>query len=78
MQTERKDFPSAHGQTLAARLDAPSGPIKAYALLIGHSLGGAAVLATASAIAEVKAAVTIAAPSDPGHAAGKMRRMWRQ
>ena len=32
MQTERKDFPGADGQKLAARLDAPSGPVKAYAL----------------------------------------------
>ena len=141
MQTERKDFPSADGQKLAARLDAPSGPIKAYALfahcftcgkdvfaasriaqaltehgiavlrfdftglgasegefantnfssnvadlvaaadflrraheapsiLIGHSLGGAAVLAAAGAMPEVKAVVTIAAPSDPNHVKG--------
>ncbi|MDB5951612.1 MAG: osmotically inducible protein OsmC, partial [Massilia sp.] len=131
MQTERKDFPGADGQTLAARLDAPDGPVRAYALfahcftcgkdvfaasriahglaergiavlrfdftglgasegefadtnfssnvadlvaaadflrgfqqapslLIGHSLGGAAVLAAAGSIAEVKAVVTIA------------------
>jgi alpha-beta hydrolase superfamily lysophospholipase len=141
MQTERKDFVGADGQKLAARLDAPGGPVKAYALfahcftcgkdvfaasriahglaergiavlrfdftglgasegefantnfssnvadlvavadfmrsahqapsiLIGHSLGGAAVLAAAGSIAEVKAVVTIAAPSDPGHVKG--------
>ncbi len=40
---------------------------KAPALLIGHSLGGAAVLAAAGQIAEAKAVVTIAAPSDPAH-----------
>jgi putative redox protein len=40
---------------------------QAPALLIGHSLGGAAVLAAAHAIAEARAVVTIAAPSDPGH-----------
>src|SRR5882724_3273132 len=40
---------------------------KAPALLIGHSPGGAAILAAASQIAEAKAVVTIAAPSDPGH-----------
>jgi alpha-beta hydrolase superfamily lysophospholipase len=139
--SERKDFPGAGGQKLAARLDVPSGQIKAYALfahcftcgkdifaasriaqaltgqgiavlrfdftgqgasegefantnfssnvadlvaaadflrrdhqapkiLIGHSLGGAAVLAGAGAIAEVKAVVTIAAPSDPAHVKG--------
>src|SRR3954471_5901345 len=42
----------------------------APALLIGHSLGGAAVLAAAAEIAEAKAVVTIAAPSDPAHVLG--------
>ncbi len=37
------------------------------ALLIGHSLGGAAVLAAAGRIPEAKAVVTIGAPSTPGH-----------
>ncbi len=37
------------------------------ALLIGHSLGGAAILAAAGQIPEAKAVVTIAAPSDPVH-----------
>ena len=144
MQTERKDFPGADGQKLAARLDAPSGAIKAYALfahcftcgkdvfaasriaqaltehgiavlrfdftglgasegefantnfssnvadlvaaanylrsahqapslIIGHSLGGAAVLAAAGEIPEVKAVVTVAAPSDPTHVTGLFR-----
>uniref|UniRef100_Q07QZ8 OsmC family protein n=1 Tax=Rhodopseudomonas palustris (strain BisA53) TaxID=316055 RepID=Q07QZ8_RHOP5 len=40
---------------------------RAPALLIGHSLGGAAVLAAAARIPEAKAVVTIAAPSDPAH-----------
>jgi alpha-beta hydrolase superfamily lysophospholipase len=141
MQTERQDFPGTDGQKLAARLDAPDGPIKAYALfahcftcgkdifaasriaqaltehgiavlrfdftglgasegefantnfssnvadlvaaadfmrsehqapkiLIGHSLGGAAVLAAAGDIAEAKAVVTVGAPSDPEHVRG--------
>jgi putative redox protein len=43
---------------------------RAPALLIGHSLGGAAVLAAADEIAEARAVVTIAAPSDPGHVTG--------
>jgi uncharacterized OsmC-like protein/fermentation-respiration switch protein FrsA (DUF1100 family) len=43
---------------------------KAPAILIGHSLGGAAILAAAGEIAEAKAVVTIAAPSDPSHVAG--------
>ncbi len=40
---------------------------QAPAILIGHSLGGAAVLAAAGGIPEATAVVTIAAPSDPGH-----------
>ncbi|MEY6431515.1 alpha/beta hydrolase [Thioalkalicoccus limnaeus] len=36
-------------------------------LLIGHSLGGAAVIAAAKSIPECRGVVTIAAPSDPGH-----------
>lgn len=43
--------------------DAPS-------LLIGHSLGGAAVLAAADSIPEAEAVVTIAAPADPAHVTG--------
>lgn len=35
--------------------------------LIGHSLGGAAVLAAAAHLPDVKAVATIGAPSDPGH-----------
>ncbi|MGJ5152073.1 bifunctional alpha/beta hydrolase/OsmC family protein [Bradyrhizobium sp. HKCCYLR1023] len=40
---------------------------QAPAILIGHSLGGAAVLAAAGDIPDAKAVVTIAAPFDPGH-----------
>jgi uncharacterized OsmC-like protein/pimeloyl-ACP methyl ester carboxylesterase len=43
---------------------------KAPAILIGHSLGGAAVLAAAAQIPEAKAVVTIAAPSAPAHVTG--------
>ncbi|HXI07799.1 MAG TPA: bifunctional alpha/beta hydrolase/OsmC family protein [Bradyrhizobium sp.] len=43
---------------------------KAPAILIGHSLGGAAILAAAGQVAEAKAVVTIAAPSDPAHVTG--------
>ena len=39
----------------------------APALLIGHSLGGAAVLAAAGRIADNKAVATIGAPFDPAH-----------
>ena len=138
MQSQRQEFTGADGNKLAARLDAPDGEAKAYALfahcftcgkdvfaasriaqaltehgiavlrfdftglgasegefantnfssnvedlvaaadflrdtyqaprlLIGHSLGGAAVLAAASEMPEIKAVVTVAAPSDPSH-----------
>jgi alpha/beta superfamily hydrolase len=141
MQSHRQEFTGADGHKLAARLDAPDGEVKAYALfahcftcgkdvfaasriaqaltehgiavlrfdftglgasegefantnfssnladlvaaadfmrttyaaprlLIGHSLGGAAVLAAAGQMPEVKAVVTIAAPSDPSHVTG--------
>jgi len=43
---------------------------KGAALLIGHSLGGAAVLAAAGQIPDATAVVTIAAPSDPAHVTG--------
>jgi uncharacterized OsmC-like protein/alpha/beta superfamily hydrolase len=45
----------------------------APALLIGHSFGGAAVLAAAAEIPEAKAVVTIAAPSDPAHITGQFK-----
>lgn len=38
-------------------------------LLLGHSLGGAAVLAAAGGIESCRAVVTVAAPSDPAHVA---------
>jgi putative redox protein len=43
---------------------------KAPAILIGHSLGGAAILAAAGQIPDAKAVVAIAAPSDPAHVTG--------
>lgn len=43
---------------------------KAPSILIGHSLGGAAILAAAGQIPEARAVVAIAAPSDPAHVAG--------
>jgi uncharacterized OsmC-like protein/alpha-beta hydrolase superfamily lysophospholipase len=138
MPAERFDFPNDRGERLAALLDKPEGPARAYALfahcftcgkdihaakriaagltalgiavlrfdftglgssdgefanttfssnvgdlvaaarnmrerghapalLIGHSLGGAAILAAAGSIPEARAVVTIAAPFDPVH-----------
>jgi len=46
---------------------------RAPAILIGHSLGGAAVLAAAADVPEARAVVTIAAPSDPAHVVGLFR-----
>jgi uncharacterized OsmC-like protein/fermentation-respiration switch protein FrsA (DUF1100 family) len=46
---------------------------QAPAILIGHSLGGAAILAAAGQVAEAKAVVTVAAPSDPAHVTGLFR-----
>jgi len=40
---------------------------RAPSLLIGHSLGGAAVLAAANQIPSARALVTIGSPSDPSH-----------
>ena len=46
---------------------------QAPALLIGHSLGGAAILAAAGRIPDARAVVTIAAPADPAHVTGLFR-----
>src|ERR1700730_15001724 len=43
---------------------------KAPAILIGQSLGGAAILAAAGQIPDARAVATIAAPSDPAHVTG--------
>lgn len=40
---------------------------RAPALLVGHSLGGAAVLMAAFQLPEVKGVVTVGSPSDPSH-----------
>lgn len=42
---------------------------RAPQLLVGHSLGGAAVLVAAARLASVRAVATIGAPSDAGHVA---------
>ena len=46
---------------------------QAPAILIGHSLGGAAILAAAGDVPEAQAVVTIEAPADPGHVTGLFR-----
>ncbi|MFP4274993.1 MAG: alpha/beta fold hydrolase, partial [Paracoccaceae bacterium] len=52
---------------LAAAASALKARGMAPALLIGHSLGGAAVLRAASHIASARAVVTLGAPCDPEH-----------
>jgi uncharacterized OsmC-like protein/pimeloyl-ACP methyl ester carboxylesterase len=61
---------SSNVDDLVAAADHLREKLAAPAILIGHSLGGAAVLAAAHRIAEARAVVTIAAPFDPGHVAG--------
>lgn len=57
--TNLDDLQSA-AQWLGDKLIAPS-------LLVGHSLGGSAVLAAAKSIPSIKAVATIGAPADPHH-----------
>lgn len=58
---------SSNVDDLYAAADALRSRHRAPDLLIGHSLGGAAVLAAAPGIPESRAVATIGAPSDPGH-----------
>jgi putative redox protein len=60
------DFASNIGDLLAAvRWMRSQG--RAPAVLVGHSLGGTAVLAAAGEIPEARAVCTLAAPAEPGH-----------
>src|SRR3977135_9353 len=65
------DFANSTFSSSVAALVRPAAhlrePRQAPAILIGHSLGGAAILAAAGQIPDAKAVVTIAAPSDPAH-----------
>ena len=61
---------SSNVADLVAAADALRRTRRAPAILIGHSLGGAAVLAAAADVAEARAVVTIAAPCDPTHVVG--------
>ena len=71
------DFANTHFSSNVADVVAAADHLRktrrAPALLIGHSLGGAAVLAAAAAVPETRTVVTIAAPSDPGHVTGLFR-----
>jgi uncharacterized OsmC-like protein/alpha-beta hydrolase superfamily lysophospholipase len=61
---------SSNVADLVAAADALRRTRRSPAILIGHSLGGAAVLAAAARVPEARAVVTIAAPSDPAHVVG--------
>ena len=58
---------SSNVEDLVAAADYLRGQYAAPSLLIGHSLGGAAVLAARHRIPEVRAVATIGAPADPSH-----------
>jgi pimeloyl-ACP methyl ester carboxylesterase len=60
---------SSNIDDLVAAADHMRTVFQAPKLLMGHSLGGAAVLAVAGLIDEVKAVATIGAPADPSHVA---------
>ena len=61
---------SSNVADLVAAADHLRKKYQAPAILIGHSLGGAAVLAAAQQIPEARAVATIAAPADPAHVTG--------
>jgi uncharacterized OsmC-like protein/alpha-beta hydrolase superfamily lysophospholipase len=61
---------SSNVDDLVAAADHLRRTMTAPAILIGHSLGGAAVIAAAQRIPEARAVVTIAAPFDPAHVIG--------
>lgn len=73
------DFPDTNFSTnladLMAAADYMQEEIGAPKLLIGHSLGGAAVLSVADRIPTAKAIATIAAPSDTSHLGDKLIQM---
>ena len=58
---------SSNVEDLVAAAEALEEQYRAPTILIGHSLGGAAVLQAASKLQEVKAVATIGAPYDPAH-----------
>jgi putative redox protein len=61
---------SANVADIVAAADFLRETLAAPVLLIGHSLGGAAVIAAAARIKEAKAVVTIGAPFDAAHVLG--------
>ncbi len=60
---------SSNVDDLLAAVDFMRENLQAPAILIGHSLGGAAILAAAGRVPEARAVATIGAPFDPAHVA---------
>jgi uncharacterized OsmC-like protein/fermentation-respiration switch protein FrsA (DUF1100 family) len=75
--TSEGNFSDTHFSSNVDDLVAAADFLRAHhgapAILVGHSLGGAAVLAAAHRVADARAVVTIAAPSDPTHVTGLFR-----
>ena len=71
------DFSNTHFSSNIADLVAAADWLRAHhgapAMLIGHSLGGAAVLAAAAKIPEVRAVATLGAPYEPAHVKGLLK-----
>ena len=65
---------SSNVYDLVAAADHLRKMMQAPAILIGHSLGGCAVLAASHRIPEARAVVTIAAPYDPAHVTGLFKQ----
>jgi len=61
---------SSNVEDLRAAATALETRVAPPSLLVGHSLGGAAVIAAAPTLPSVKAVATIGAPSDPEHVQG--------
>ncbi len=61
---------SSNVQDLVAAADWLRAEREAPSLLVGHSLGGAAVLAAARQVPELRAVATLGAPAEPSHVKG--------
>ena len=64
---------SSNVQDLLRAAEAMEAAGKAVDLLVGHSLGGAAVLSAAPELSGLKAVVTLAAPASPAHVTHLLR-----
>ncbi|MEL7001464.1 MAG: bifunctional alpha/beta hydrolase/OsmC family protein [Bacteroidota bacterium] len=58
---------SSNVQDLVAAYNFLESEYEAPSIIIGHSLGGAAVLATAGSLEHIRAVVTVGAPAEPVH-----------